>query len=147
MSSSQNIDVLLIEDNPGDARLTREAFKEGCIENELRIVPTAEEGLDALHQRGEFSDETRPDLVLLDLNLPGMNGDEMLAQVKEDEDLRQIPVVILTSSTAEEDVVRSYDSHSNAYLTKPVDPDEFVSLVRKFESFWLSLVKLPPSER
>jgi len=139
-------DILLVEDNPGDVRLTREAFKEGGISNTLHVVTDGVEALDFLHQRGEYADAPRPDIVLLDLNLPRKNGDEVLAEVEGDIDLKCIPVIILTSSEAEEDVVKSYELQANAYLTKPVDPVQFIETVQSFKAFWLSVVRLPPGE-
>lgn len=135
--------ILLVEDNPGDVRLTKEAFEHGRIENDLHVVTDGVDALEFLHQRGGYDDAPRPDLVLLDLNLPRKNGDEVLEELKADPDLRSIPVIVLTSSKAEEDIARSYDLHANAYLTKPVDPEEFIDTVRAFEEFWLSLVRLP----
>ena len=139
-----SVDILLVEDNPGDVRLTKEAFTEIELDEELYVVNDGEEALDFVHGRGEYDDAPRPDLVLLDLNLPRVDGLEVLDDVKSDPELRSIPVVVLTGSEAEEDILESYDRHTNAYLTKPIDPEEFVELVRSFESFWLSLVKLPP---
>ena len=136
--------ILLVEDNPGDVRLTKEAFEHGRIENDLHVVTDGAEALEFLYQRGEYTDAPRPDLVLLDLNLPRKNGDEVLEELKADSDLRSIPVIVLTSSKAEEDIARSYELHANAYLTKPVDPDEFIETVRAFEKFWFSVVRLPP---
>ncbi|MCU4743940.1 response regulator [Halobacteria archaeon AArc-m2/3/4] len=136
-------EILLVEDNPGDVRLTQEAFAEGRIENTLHVVTDGLEALDFIYQRGEYTDAPRPDIVLLDLNLPRLNGDEVLEEVKDDEDQRHIPIIVLTSSKAEEDVVRSYELHANAYLTKPVDPDAFIEIVRSLEEFWLSVVRLP----
>jgi CheY-like chemotaxis protein len=136
--------ILLVEDNPGDVRLTKEAFKQGRIENDLHVVSDGAEALSFLDGRGEYADTPRPDLILLDLNLPGTDGEEVLAELKADPALRSIPVIVLTSSRAEEDVVRSYELHANAYLTKPVDPDEFIETVRAFEKFWFSVVRLPP---
>lgn len=136
-------DVLLVEDNPGDARLTREAFREGNIRVTLHVVTDGIEALDFLHRRRAYEDASRPDIVLLDINLPRLNGDEVLAEMREDPDLEYIPVVVLTSSAAEEDVARLYDRNANAYLTKPIDPDEFIDTVRTLEQFWLSLVRLP----
>jgi len=138
------VDILLVEDNPGDVRLTREAFAEAQITNDLHAVNDGEDALDFLHQRGEHADAPRPNLVLLDLNLPKVDGHDVLEAVKSDDDLRTIPVVVLTSSEAEEDVVKSYEQHTNAYLTKPIDPSEFVDVIRSFERFWLTLVELPP---
>ena len=136
--------ILLVEDNPGDVRLTEEAFKQGRIENDLHVVSDGTEALDFLAQRGEFADAPRPDLILLDLNLPRTDGEEVLEELKGDPELRSIPVIVLTSSRAEEDIARSYELHANAYLTKPVDPDEFIETVRAFEEFWFSVVRLPP---
>ena len=144
--SGDPADILLVEDNPGDVRLTREAFKEGQLANTLHVVTDGVEALDFLYQRGEYADAPRPDIVLLDLNLPRKNGDEVLEEVENDPDLSRIPVIILTSSEAEEDIIKSYDHCANAYLTKPVDPDEFIDVVRSFKSFWLSVVRLPPNE-
>jgi len=138
------IDVLLVEDNPGDVRLTEEAFNEGRINNTLHVATTGEEAMEFLHQRGEYEDAPRPHLVLLDLNLPGKDGHEVLEDIRAAEDLQRIPVIVLTSSKAEEDVVRSYELSTNAYLTKPIGPDEFLELVRSFEEFWFTMVKLPP---
>ncbi|PSP78902.1 two-component system response regulator [Halobacteriales archaeon QS_1_68_20] len=139
-------DILLVEDNPGDVRLTREAFKEGGISNTLHVATDGAEALDFLHQRGKYEDAPRPDIVLLDLNLPRKNGDEVLAEINDDEDLSCMPVIVLTSSEAEEDVVRSYELQANAYLTKPVDPEEFIATVQSFKAFWLSVVRLPSRE-
>ncbi len=136
--------LLLVEDNPGDVRLTKEAFKQGRIENDLHTVSDGSEALAFLKRRGEYEDAPRPDLVLLDLNLPRTDGEEVLEQLKDDPKLRSIPVIVLTSSRAEEDIARSYELHANAYLTKPVDPDEFIETVRAFEKFWFSVVRLPP---
>ena len=138
--------ILLVEDNPGDVRLTQEAFEHGRIDNDLYVVSDGTDALEFLYQRGEYADVPRPDLILLDLSLPRMDGEEVLARLKSDDSLRQIPVIVLTSSRAEEDIVRSYDRHANAYLTKPVDPDEFIETVRAFEKFWFSVVRLPPEE-
>ncbi|PGF15327.1 two-component system response regulator [Natrinema sp. CBA1119] len=141
---SEPAQILLVEDNPGDVRLTKEAFKQGRIENDLHVVSDGIEALAFLSQEGEYADAPRPDLILLDLNLPGKGGAEVLEELKEDPVLRSIPVIVLTSSRAEEDVVKSYELHANAYLTKPVDPDEFIQTVRAFEKFWFSVVRLPP---
>ena len=138
--------ILLVEDNPGDVRLTEEAFKQGRIENDLHVVSDGDEALEFLYRRGEYADATRPDLILLDLNLPRKNGEDVLEELKADPELRSIPVIVLTSSRAEEDVIRSYELHANAYLTKPVDPDDFIETVRAFEKFWFSVVRLPPED-
>lgn len=137
-------DVLLVEDNPGDVRLTKEALREAPSTTTLHVVNDGESALDFVHQRGSYPEAPRPDLVLLDLNLPKANGDEVLNGIKRHETLCQIPVVILTGSEAEEDIVTSYANHSNAYFTKPIDPDEFITLVRSLEEFWLTLVERPP---
>lgn len=136
-------DVLLVEDNPGDARLTQEAFREGNVQVTLHVVTDGIEALDFLHRRRAHEDAPRPDIVLLDINLPRLNGDEVLEEMRSDPDLDSVPVVVLTSSSAEEDVERLYDRHANAYLTKPIDPDEFIETVRALEEFWLSIVRLP----
>ena len=146
MTDGDPIDILLVEDNPGDARLTREAFDEGCIENTLHIVSDGVTALDFLYQRGDHVDAPRPEIVLLDLNLPRKNGDEVLKEIKDDPDLRRIPIIILTSSESEEDIIRSYDHYANAYLTKPVDPFEFIEIINQFEKIWLSIVRLPDSD-
>ncbi|ELY58932.1 response regulator [Natronolimnohabitans innermongolicus] len=138
--------ILLVEDNPGDVRLTEEAFKQGRIENDLHVVSDGNEALEFLYQRGQYEDVPRPDLILLDLNLPRKDGEDVLEELKGDSELRSIPVIVLTSSRAEEDVVRSYELHANAYLTKPVDPDDFIETVRAFEKFWFSVVRLPPED-
>ncbi|WP_254861754.1 response regulator [Halovivax gelatinilyticus] len=141
--AAEPADILLVEDNPGDVRLTKEAFKDGQITNTLHVVDDGVEALDFLFQRNEYEDAPIPDLVLLDLNLPRKNGDEVLAELHEDPRRRRIPVIVLTSSEAETDVVKSYELCACGYLTKPVDPDEFISTVRELEQFWLSIMRLP----
>jgi len=138
--------LLLVEDNPGDVRLTKEAFEQGQIETDLHVVSDGNEALSFLSRDGEYTDVPRPDLVLLDLNLPGKDGENVLEELKDDPTLRSIPVIVLTSSSADEDIASSYERHANAYLTKPVDPDEFSQTVRAFEQFWFSVVRLPPEE-
>lgn len=138
------VDILLVEDNPGDVRLTKEAFTEAGLDNALYVTRDGEEALDFLYQRRDHEDASFPGLVLLDLNLPKVDGLEVLETLKSDERLARIPVIVLTSSEAKEDITESYERHSNAYLTKPVAPDEFVELVRSFETFWLSFARLPP---
>ena len=138
--------ILLVEDNPGDVRLTQEAFKEGQIDNDLHVVEDGVEALDFLFKRGEYADAPCPDIVLLDLNLTRKNGDEVLKEMRADETLQYVPVVVLTSSEAQEDVVKSYELNANAYLTKPVDPVDFIEIVQSFEQFWLSIVRLPECE-
>lgn len=140
-------DILLVEDNPGDVRLTKEALKEGRIDNTLHVVTDGIEALDFLYRRGDHTDAPCPDIILMDLNLPRKNGDEVLAEVRDDPDLSKIPVIVLTSSNAQEDVVKSYELQANAYLTKPIDPTEFIEMVHSFEAFWLSIVRFPPCER
>ncbi len=144
-STGDPVDILLVEDNPGDVRLTREAFKEAHLHNHLHVVRDGEAALDFLYQRNDHADVPCPDLILLDLNLPKVGGIEVLEQIKDDPELRRLPVVVLTGSEAEEDIIQSYDRYTNAYLTKPVDPDAFVDLVQSFEEFWLSSVQLPPT--
>src|SRR5262249_36139643 len=136
--SSRPIEILLVEDNPGDARLTIEAFKEGRVTNSLTVINDGADALAYLRREGKYSSAKQPDLVLLDLNLPKMDGREVLAEVKSDERLKNIPVVVLTTSAAPEDVKRAYGSHANCYITKPVDLDQFLRVVQSIESFWLS---------
>lgn len=138
------IEILLVEDNPADVRLTQEALRESTISNHLHAVGDGEEALRFLRREGTHAEAPRPDLVLLDLNLPRMSGREVLEQVKEDPDLRRIPVVVLTTSEAEQDILHSYDFHANAYVRKPVDFDQFTEVVRLIEDFWFTVVKLPP---
>ena len=145
VGSGEPADILLVEDNPGDVRLTEEALREGQIANELHVTTDGIEALDFLHQRGEYADAPSPDIVLLDLNLPRKDGDEVLEEIRSEDDIDCLPVIILTSSEAEEDVVKSYELRANAFLTKPVDPSEFIDLVQSFQQFWLSVVRLPPA--
>jgi CheY-like chemotaxis protein len=140
------IEVLLVEDDPGDVLLIREAFADNKVANRLHVVSDGVEALAFMRREGEHADVPRPDLVLLDLNLPRMDGREVLAEVKGDEALRTIPVVVLTTSAAEEDVLRSYDLHANAYVTKPVDFDRFIGVVRQIDQFFVSVVKLPKQD-
>lgn len=143
----QPVTILLVEDNLGDVRLTREALKEGKIRNVMYDVNDGVEALAFLRQTGEHIEAARPDLILLDLNLPKKGGLEVLAEIKADPDLRRIPVVVLTTSQAEQDVLRSYNHHANAYVTKPVDLDQFIVVVKSIEDFWLEIVTLPPDGR
>lgn len=136
-------DILLIEDNPGDIRLTQEAMREAKLTNTLHIAKNGVQAMDFLRQRGDFESAPRPDLVLLDLNLPRLSGREVLRQMKDDADLRRIPVIVLSTSGANRDVAESYDLHANCYINKPVDFDEFLKVVQSIECFWLQLVKLP----
>jgi chemotaxis family two-component system response regulator Rcp1 len=141
--SGKEIEILLIEDSPGDVRLTIEALKEAKVHNRLSVVQDGVEAMEFLQKKGPFKDAVRPDLILLDLNLPRKDGREVLAEIKSDPKLRQIPVVVLTTSRAEEDVLRAYDLHANCYITKPVDFKQFMSVVKSIEDFWLTVVKLP----
>jgi two-component system, chemotaxis family, response regulator Rcp1 len=142
-SHCRAINILLVEDNPGDARLTLEAFRDGKVRNELRVVTDGVEAMAFLHHEGRYASAPRPDLILLDLNLPRKDGRQVLNEIKSDESLRQIPVAILTSSRAEEDIVTSYNLRANCFITKPVDLDEFMHAVKGIEDFWLSIVTLP----
>ena len=137
------IEILLVEDNPGDVRLTREILTETKVRNNLHVVSDGVEAMDFLRRSGKHRDAIRPDLILLDLNLPKKDGRQVLAEIKEDEDLKRIPVVVLTTSKAEEDVVRSYDLHANCYIAKPVDLEQFIAVVKAIEGFWLTIVRLP----
>ena len=136
-------EVLLVEDNPGDARLTLEALKDGKVLNRVSVVPDGVEAMAFLRRQSPYADVPRPNLILLDLNLPKKDGREVLAEIKADPDLKRIPVVILTTSQAEEDIARTYDLHANCYVTKPVDLDKFLEVVRSIEDFWLAFVQLP----
>jgi len=144
-SSGKPIEILLVEDNPGDVRLTHEAFKEGKISNNLNVVSDGVAALAYLRQEGEYAGTPRPDVILLDLNLPKKDGREVLAEIKQDPDLRRIPVVVLTTSQAEQDILKSYNLHANCYITKPVDLERFITVVKSIETFWLTVVKLPQS--
>ena len=137
------IHILLVEDNPGDMRLTVEALKEGKVRNEMSWAKDGVEALDFLYRRGNFADVDAPDLILLDLNLPKKNGREVLEEIKNDPKLKAIPVVVLTTSRAEEDILRSYELHANCYIIKPVDLDKFMAVVKAIDHFWLSIVTRP----
>ena len=143
MSDADEIDVLLVEDDPGDVLMTREAFEHHKLRNRLHVVSDGVEALTFLRREGEYADAPRPDLILLDLNLPRKDGREVLQEVKRDEALRSIPVVILTTSQAEEDILRSYNLHANAYVAKPVDFERFINVIRQIDDFFVSVVKLP----
>jgi chemotaxis family two-component system response regulator Rcp1 len=143
MGAGRPIEILLVEDNPGDVRLTIEAFKEGKMHNRLQVVNDGVEALACLRRQGKYVDAPRPDIVLLDLNLPKKDGREVLIEIKGDSDLKRIPVVILTTSEAEEDIRRAYDHSANCYITKPVDFEQFMKVVKCIEEFWLTVVKLP----
>lgn len=138
------IEILMVEDNPGDVRLTLEALKEGKVRNNMHTVSDGEEALAFLRRQGAYAQAPRPDLILLDLNLPKKTGQEVLAEIKEDPDLRRIPVVILTVSEAETDILKTYNLHANCYITKPVDLERFIEVVKSIEDFWLTVVMLPP---
>ena len=137
------IQILLIEDNPGDVRLIREALKDVKVRNELHVVEDGKEPMTFLRQEGKYPDAPRPDLILLDLNLPKKDGRDVLAQIKANEDFRRIPVVVLTTSRAEEDILKSYSLNANCYISKPVDLDGFVATIKAIEHFWLNIVTLP----
>lgn len=145
MKTPRPIRVLLVEDSPDDVALTREALAESRVLNDLSVARDGVEALDFLHRRGAFADAPRPDLILLDLNLPRKDGREVLAELKEHPDLRVIPIVILTTSRAEADVLKAYRLHANCYIPKPVDFDRFLEVVRSIEHFWLQVVTLPPA--
>ena len=137
------IEILLVEDNPGDARLTEEALKEGKVLNNLHVTRDGFEALAFLKHEEPFVDVPRPDIILLDLNMPRMDGRELLSRIKNEPDLKRIPIVVLTTSKAEEDIIRSYDLHANCYVTKPVDLDQFIKVVQSIKDFWFTVVKLP----
>ncbi len=136
-------EILLVEDNPGDARLAKEALKEAKVRNSLHWVEDGVEAMTFLHRQGKYTDAPRPDVILLDLNLPKKDGREVLAEVKEDGDLKRIPVVILTVSDAEEDIIKTYNLHANCYIRKPLDLDRFIEVVKSINEFWLTIVRLP----
>jgi len=142
-SKSRPIEILLVEDNPGDIRLTQEVLKEGKIQNNLRIVENGVEAISFLHKDGKYSSALTPDLILLDLNLPKKDGREVLQEIKNDDELKKIPIVVLTTSQAEEDILKVYNLNANCYISKPVELDEFINVVKSVEDFWLSIVKLP----
>ena len=141
--STSPFEILLVEDNPGDVLLTREAFQVGRLAHRLSVVEDGEEALSFLRKEGKYKDAPRPDLMLLDLNIPRKDGRELLAEVKSDPALRHIPVIVLTTSDAEQDVWRAYKLHANCYLTKPVEMDDFLNKIRSVEEFWLTVVRLP----
>ena len=142
-TTGRPIEILLVEDNPGDVRLTVEILKETKVRNTLTVAADGVEAMDLLRRKGRYTHAVRPDLILLDLNLPKKDGRQVLAEIKADPVLRSIPVVILTTSKAEEDIVKSYNLYANCYVTKPVDLEQFVKVVKSIEGFWLTIVKLP----
>ncbi len=141
-----SIKVLLVEDNPGDVRLTKEALKEGKMLNRVTVVGDGVEALSFLRRQGKYADAGQPDLILLDLNLPKKDGRQVLAEIKADPGLKRIPVVVLTTSSAEEDILKTYDLHANCYVTKPVDLEQFMRVVKSIEDFWITVVKLPSED-
>jgi CheY-like chemotaxis protein len=141
--SGQPIEILMVEDNPGDVRLTQEALREAKVRNNIHVLTDGVEALAYLRRQGRYANASRPDVILLDLNLPKKDGREVLAEIKVDPNLLRIPVVILTSSEAEEDILKAYNLHANAYVAKPVGLEQFMAVVRKIEGFWLEIVKLP----
>lgn len=145
MINHRPIEILLVEDSPSDVRLTQEALSEGQVLNRLHVVNDGVEAIEFLRRSGTHQNASRPDIILLDLNLPRKNGIEVLQEIKQDDDLKSIPVIVLTTSDNEQDVLRSYCLHANAYLTKPVGLDQFMDVIRSFKNFWLTIVTLPPS--
>jgi CheY-like chemotaxis protein len=143
MKNFKIVDILLVEDNSGDARLAQEALKDSKVRNKLHIVPDGMAATDFLFNRGDYKDAPKPDLIILDLNLPKKDGREVLAEIKGDENLKRIPVVILTISRAEEDILKTYNLHANCFITKPLNLDKFLEVVKSIEDFWLTIVKLP----
>ena len=138
------IDILLVEDNQGDVRLAQEALKESKVRNNMIVVEDGVEAMEFLRRRGKYANAPRPDLILLDLNLPRKNGREVLAEIKSDDNLKRIPVVVLTVSKDEQDILSAYDLHANCYITKPLDFEQFIKITKTIEEFWLTIVKLPP---
>jgi CheY-like chemotaxis protein len=143
LQPERQVEILLVEDDPGDVLMTREAFQDYKLRNQLHVVSDGVDAMAFLRQEGEFTDEPRPDLVLLDLNLPRMDGREVLEAIKSDPELASIPVVVLTTSEAEDDVLRSYSLHANAYVTKPVDFERFIEVIRQIDDFFVTVVRLP----
>ena len=140
------VDILLVEDNPGDVRLTKEALKDAKVLNEVYVAKDGVEAMEFLTKKGKFKEAPIPDMILLDLNLPRKDGREVLAEIKKDPKLKHIPVIILTTSKADEDIIKTYNLHANAYITKPVDLNRFVEIIHALEEFWFTIVKLPPKE-
>jgi CheY-like chemotaxis protein len=141
--TSEPIDILLVEDNPGDVRLAQEALKDAKVRNRLFVAEDGMAAMDFLYKRGKYSGAPRPDLILLDLNLPKKDGRSVLADIKGDPALKRIPVVVMTSSELDVDILNSYDNHANCYVTKPLDLDQFIKIIHSIEGFWLTIVKLP----
>ena len=146
-TTEQSIEILLVEDNPADVLLMEEALREGKMLNKLYVAGNGDEALDFLYRRGKHRDASRPDLIMLDLNLPKKDGREVLAEIKNDPELKRIPVVVITTSKSEEDIVKSYNLHANCYVTKPVRLSQFFQVVKNIEEFWFDVVKLPPKEK
>lgn len=145
--SGRPVEILLVEDNPGDVRLMVEALKDAKVNNNLHVANNGEAAMDFLRRKGEFAGVPVPDLIMLDLNLPKKDGREVLAEIKEDPDLKHIPVVVITTSAAEEDILKSYKLHANCYITKPVNFEQFIKVVHSIEEFWLTVVKLPGNNK
>ena len=146
MEDLKVVDILLVEDNPGDVRLAEEALKDSKIKNNLYVANDGEQAIDFLRQVGEYAGKPKPDIILLDLNLPKKDGREVLAEIKNDDNLKVIPVVVITSSQAEEDILKSYHLHANCYIKKPLDMDQFEKIVKTIQDFWFTIVKLPPRQ-
>jgi two-component system response regulator len=143
---AMRVDILLVEDNPGDVRLTKEALKDAKVLNDIYVARDGVEAMEFMHREGSFANVPIPDLILLDLNLPRKDGREVLAEIKKDPKLKHIPIVVLTTSKADEDIIKTYNLHANAYITKPVDINRFVEIMHALEEFWFTIVKLPPKE-
>jgi CheY-like chemotaxis protein len=144
---TKQVEILLVEDNEGDVGLVEEVFEDAKIRNVLHVAEDGEEAMEFLHKEKSYTDAPTPDIILLDLNLPQKDGREVLEEIKTDEKLKRIPVVVLTTSKAEEDIIKSYDLHANSYITKPVDFDQFIKVIRSIEDFWLEVVKLPKTKK
>jgi chemotaxis family two-component system response regulator Rcp1 len=142
--TTRNVEILLVEDNPGDVRLTREALAEAGVDNQLAVVQDGVEAMEYLYREGSYQNVKRPDLVLLDLNLPRKNGREVLAEIKNDTYLKRIPVVVLSTSVSTDDITAAYESHANCYISKPADLNQYIAVIQSVEHFWLSTVELPP---
>lgn len=147
INTSKPIHILLVEDNPADIRLTKEVLKDGKIHNQLSVVEDGEEAINFLKKTGKYQNAGTPDIILLDLNLPKKDGREVLSEIKADSSLMMIPVIVLTTSSAEQDILSTYAHHGNCYITKPVDFDQFINVITTIENFWLSIVKLPPAQK